>query len=205
VIDEIRQRLSLYRPNALAEDGRSRAAVLIPLYFKRGELHVVLTKRGELLGSHSGEISFPGGGREQSDRDLMVTALRECYEEIGLRPDDVEIIGRMDDLVTVSNYHVTPFVGEIDPAVCPYDWCCQETEVAEILEVPLAHLLDPTNLTEVTRTRQNGETVTLEAFLFNNHVIWGATGRMLRNFLDAAVTHVAGPEYALRDGFIERR
>ena len=177
------------------EGARARAAVLIPLYEKRGELYVVLTKRTDRVHSHRGEISFPGGAMDPSDLDLTVTALRESYEEIGLRPDDVEIIGRVDDIITVSDYHVTAFVGHIDPAVCPYLWCLQEEEVAELIEVPVPHLLQRANVVEVPRNR-NGQTVLLEGFQFGDHVIWGATGRMLRNFLDVAIDIVAASNVA---------
>jgi 8-oxo-dGTP pyrophosphatase MutT (NUDIX family) len=186
MIDEIRRRLAAYKASVLPEEARARAAVLIPLYYKRGELHVVLTKRGDGLGSHRGEICFPGGSWEKSDFDLAVTALRESNEEIGLHPDDVEIIGKVDDIVTISQFHVTPFVGEIDPAVCPYTWCCQEREVAEILEVPLSHLLDCTNLVELP-VQRNGEVVMRPGYRFGEHTIWGATQRMLANFLDVSV------------------
>src|SRR5687768_334205 len=138
LIDDIWRRFADYYANATTEEARGRAAVLIPLFYKRGELHVVPTTRGDGLSNHCGEVSFPGRSLETSDFDLTVTALRESNEEIGLYPDDVEIIGRVDDIITISHYHVTPFVGAIDPAVCPYEWCCQEREVAEVLEVPLS-------------------------------------------------------------------
>ena len=187
MIDEIRQRLAAYPSNAIEAGGQARAAVLIPLYYRRGELHVVLTKRMDGLGSHGGEICFPGGSMEVSDIDLTVTALRESSEEIGLRPGDVEIIGQVDDIVTVSSFHVTPFVGEIDPAVCPYSWCRQEREVAAVLEVPMSYLLDDANRQELP-VRRNGEIVRRPAYRFGEHLIWGATQRMLQNFLDVAVS-----------------
>ena len=186
VIDEIRARLGGYEPSRILPVANPQAAVLIPLYEKGSEVHVVLTKRTDRVQNHRGEISFPGGRQESSDFDLASTALRETNEEIGLLPDDVEIIGRVDDIVTISNYHVTAFVGEIDPAVCPYSWCRQESEVAEVLEVPLSHLLDPANLIEVPRNR-NGEMLLMEAFQYHDHVIFGATARMLRNLLNVTV------------------
>jgi 8-oxo-dGTP pyrophosphatase MutT (NUDIX family) len=186
VIEQIRARLLGYEALAMAPEANPQAAVLIPLFEKNGAVHVVLTKRTDRVQNHRGEISFPGGRRETTDYDLAVTALRESKEEIGLLPDDVEIIGRVDDIVTISNYHVTAFVGLIDPTVCPYSWCCQETEVAEVLEVPLTHLLDLTNVVEVPRNR-NGQMMLMEAFQFNDHIIFGATARMLRNLLNVTV------------------
>ena len=186
VIEEIRRRLAAYQAHAILDEGRARAAVLIPLYDRQGELHVVLTKRTDSVGNHRSEISFPGGAMEVTDLDLTMTALRESDEEIGLRREHVEIIGRVDDLVTVSRFHVTAYVGAIDPSVSPYSWQPHEAEVAEIIEVPLRHLVDRANLVELPRHR-NGETIAMEGFRFGEHVIWGATGRMLRNFLDVAL------------------
>ena len=186
MIDDMRRRLLAYRHSIVHPEMNPQAAVMIPLYERHGDVHVVLTKRTDQVQRHPGEISFPGGRRENSDFDLAVTALRETNEEIGLLPDDVEIIGRVDDIVTITNYHVTAFVGEIDYAVCPYSWCCQEREVAEVLEVPIAHLLERANVIEVPRNR-NGETMLMEAFQFREHVIFGATARMLRNFLNVTI------------------
>jgi 8-oxo-dGTP pyrophosphatase MutT (NUDIX family) len=186
VIESIRQRLATYQPVSIDRDGR-RAAVLIPLYMHRGELHVVLTKRTDRVQHHKGEISFPGGAVDKADADARVTALRESDEEIGLQRDHVRIIGRVDDIITISDFHVTALVGEIDPAQSPYAWRPQPSEVDQVLEVPLPHLLQPANLVEVPRLR-NGEMVLMEAFRFGEHLIWGATARMLRNFLDVAFT-----------------
>jgi 8-oxo-dGTP pyrophosphatase MutT (NUDIX family) len=192
VIEPIRARLSSYRPAELNSDGRSRAAVLVPLYTHAGELHVVLTKRTDKVEHHKGEICFPGGAIDGTDLDEQTTALRESDEEIGLHQDHVRIIGRLDDIVTVSDFHVTVLVGEIDPSSSPYRWRPQGSEVEEVLEVPLPRLLDPANQVEVPRMR-NGELVLTEAFQFGDHLIWGATARMLRNFLDVAVPATVAP------------
>ena len=191
MLDEIQRRLAAYAPRELETGGRPRAAVLIPLYTKDGELHVVFTKRGEAVGSHRGEISFPGGAMEAGDADLIATALRESDEEIGLRREHVAVIGRVDDLVTVSNYHVTAYVGAIRPEAAPYEWRPQAREVAAVLEVPARHLLDAANLVLLPRLR-DGEVVQQEGFRFGEHVIWGATGRMLRNFMDVALAASTG-------------
>jgi 8-oxo-dGTP pyrophosphatase MutT (NUDIX family) len=146
----------------------------------------VFTKRTDRVQHHRGEISFPGGAMDPEDPDLVTTALREAEEEIGLSRDHIEVIGRLDDIVTISNFHVSVYVGEIDPQHSPYAWLPHEHEVAEVLEVPLQHLLDEANLVEVPRQR-DGELVIMEGFRFGDHIIWGATGRMLRNFLNVAV------------------
>ena len=185
VIEALRSRMSAYSPRLL-DTGFRRAAVLIPVYELDGEAYVVFTKRTDRVDKHKGEISFPGGAQDRTDVDLTTTALRESAEEIGLLPEHVEVIGQVDDLVTVSDFHVSAYVGVIDPAVMPYQWRAQESEVAEIIEAPVSHLLDRANLVEVPRLR-DGEMVLLEGFRFGEHVIWGATARMLRNFLDVAV------------------
>jgi 8-oxo-dGTP pyrophosphatase MutT (NUDIX family) len=187
VIDQIRSRLDAYTPNLIPADGRPLAAVLIPLLRIRDEYHVVLTKRTNRVEHHKGEISFPGGARDPEDADLVATALRESHEEIGLHPKHVEVLGRLDDFVTVSRFHVTPWVGLIDPDASPYPWRPQEREVAEVLEVPLPHLLDPANLVLDRRQLPDGRLTTTESFQWGKHLVWGATARILRNFLEVAL------------------
>jgi len=185
VIEAIARQLAAYEPVCVEHVG-ARAAVLVPLYECDGELRVVLTKRSDSVGNHKGEIAFPGGGVEECDLDCAATALREAQEEIGLLGSDVRIIGRLDDVITISDYHVTAYVGVIDPVRAPYAWLPQVDEVAEVLEVPVAHLLDASNLIEFPVER-NGVQVMREGYRFGEHVIWGATGRMLKNFLEAAL------------------
>jgi 8-oxo-dGTP pyrophosphatase MutT (NUDIX family) len=186
VIDDIVQRLQAY--SCRLEDaglGR-RAAVLVPLYEHDGELHIVLTRRTDIVDHHKGEISFPGGGVDPTDSDLTFTALRESREEIGLLADHVRIVGQLDDTVTRTGFHISAIVGVIDPAYSPYAWIPQPFEVAEVLIVPLSHLADPANAIEVPRSL-NGSIVLSEGFLFGEHTIWGATARILRNFLDVCL------------------
>ena len=187
MIDQIRHRLTAYTPRLLENEGRNRAAVLVQLYFDRGELHVVFTKRTDRVQSHRGEVSFPGGAMDATDPDLTFTALREAQEEVGLDPAHVSVIGQIDDIVTISDFHVSAYVGEIDPATSPYGWLPAEAEVAAMIEAPLSHLQDPANVVEVPRTR-NGELVLQEGIEFDGHIIWGATFRMLRNFMDVVLT-----------------
>ena len=183
MIQLIRERLSLYAPRTVDADGRPRAGVLLPLYDLGGELHVVLTKRTDRVEHHKGEISFPGGSQDPEDVDLAATALREGEEEIGLRREHVEIIGRVDDIVTVSQFHVSAYVGVLAPTASPYAWRPHAEEVAAVLEVPLTHLQDPASLVRQTIER-NGAILEREGFRYHDHLIWGATARILHNFLD---------------------
>ncbi|HWO71941.1 MAG TPA: CoA pyrophosphatase [Dehalococcoidia bacterium] len=185
MLDEIKSRLEAYRPVRIDPAGLPLAAVMVPLYDHRGGLHVVFTKRTDRVQHHRGEISFPGGAVEPEDADPLDAALRECHEEIGLLAEHIEVIGQLDDIVTVSRFHVSVYVGAIGSRHVPYVWHPHEHEVAEVLEVPLLHLLDTANVVEVPRQR-DGHLVLMEGFKFGEHIIWGATGRMLRNFLDVA-------------------
>ncbi len=185
MIDEISRRLADYQPHEIEQSGLPRAAVLIPLHKRQGDWHVVLTKRSERVEHHKGEISFPGGSMDSGDPDLAFTALRESDEEIGLRPEHVRIIGRVDDIVTISRFHITAFVGAIDSEVSPYAWQPQSAEVAEVFEIPLDHLLDAENRVELPRQR-DGRLQMMEGFRFEEHIVWGSTARMLRNFLEVS-------------------
>jgi 8-oxo-dGTP pyrophosphatase MutT (NUDIX family) len=184
VLDEITRRIECYACVEDEGEGR-RAAVLLPLYNRDGELHVVLTKRTDKVEKHKGEISFPGGVVDATDVDKVFTALRESSEEIGLQPGHVRVVGRLDDQVTRTGFHITAIVGLIEEAQTPYPWLPQPSEVAQVLEVPLSHLADPANAIEVPRTH-DGELVLVPAFLYEEHTIWGATAKILRNFLDVA-------------------
>ena len=179
-----------YRPIA-ADDEQIQFSVLVPLYQLGNELHIVLTKRTALMRRNQGHVSFPGGRREGDDPDLLATALRESEEEIGLDPDRVEIFGRVDDFSTRDGeLFIAGFVGLIDPAATPYPWRPAETEVAEILEVPLRHLLDPANVTVAEPRQLNGRMWPNETFLFRGHRIFGATARALRHVLDIVFAKV---------------
>jgi len=181
-IDLARELLRDYSPRTLAPPPNSRpAAVLLLLEHDRGEDRIVLTVRTDTVEHHKGQISFPGGGVHDADADLSVTALRETWEEIGVDPEHVEILGRLDDMVTTSNFLVAPYVGVLTAA--PYEFVASELEVAEIIEPPVAHLLDDATLVMETRELQ-GQVRLMPAYHWEGHRIWGATARMLQELLD---------------------
>ncbi len=191
-IDIVRDRVRAhsYRPIA-ADEATLGAAVLVPLYLYGGEVHVVLTKRTTLVTKNKGHVSFPGGGREDGDHSLLATALRESHEEIGLDPGRVEVLGRIDDFSTRDGeILIAGFVGLIDPQASPYPWRPAQMEVAEILEVPVRHLLDPGNLIVAEPRELNGRLWPDETFLFRGHRVFGATARALRNLLNIAFADV---------------
>jgi 8-oxo-dGTP pyrophosphatase MutT (NUDIX family) len=176
-----RERLAGYRARSLELNGWMPAAVLLLLYPKAGSDHILFTVRTNRVEHHKGQISFPGGAVHAADADLATTALRETYEEVGVEPEAIEMLGRLDDTVTISNFRVTPFVGVLHGG--PHEWVPSPLEVAEVLEVPVSHLLDPANLAREQRER-DGERVEALAYLFEGHRIWGATARMLTEYLD---------------------
>ena len=182
MIEHIRTRLAAYEPQLIADETLARAAVLLPLYESRDETHILFTKRSELVEHHKGQISFPGGAYDATDPDLRFTAVRETWEEIGVAVDHVDVIGQLDEMITISNFLVRPFVGHItEPG--PYPFAHSEVEVAEILEVPLAHLRDEANVVAELRTYQ-GREIMAYSYRWRDHLIWGATARILKQFLD---------------------
>lgn len=170
-----------HEPHRLDVGARPQAAVLLALLPYAGDPRVVLTVRSHAVEHHKGEISFPGGGADPDDPDLRFTALREAQEEVGIDPAHVRVLGALSPLITITGFHVTPFVGAIDRA--PYRFTPNPNEVAEVLEVPLRHLIDPRNR-DTREAEREGRPVRLYAFRWEEHLIWGATGRMLAGFLD---------------------
>jgi len=180
--DHIRRALAAYEPKRIVRDDMERAAVLIALYDKDAVSHILFQVRSEIVLHHKGQISFPGGAEDPGDTDLRMTALRESEEEIGLVEEDVEVLGRLDDFITISNFVVTPYVGRVTRAA-PYPFAPSGYEVAELLEVPLPHLRDPANLnTEAVAWRDH--MAPPPSYSYGTHLIWGATARMLGQFLD---------------------
>jgi 8-oxo-dGTP pyrophosphatase MutT (NUDIX family) len=181
-LEEVRRRLSVYRPQRIEPGGRASAGVLLLLYDADGETHLLFTKRTELVEHHKGEICFPGGRQEAGDDDLFATAVRETFEEVGISPAHMKRIGQLDDIVSRgSNFVISPFVGFLTTSV-PYHYSHAHHEVDEILEIPLAHLLDETNGGLELR-HFDGQDVEMPFYRFHGHVIWGATARILAQFL----------------------
>lgn len=156
------------------------AAVLCGLLPREAGLQVVLTRRTQHLARHAGQIAFPGGRVDVDDPDHLAAALREAEEEIGLRPEQVRIIGTLDPYLTSTGFRVTPFVGAIDPAWRPRP---DPTEVEEVFEVPLDFLMDPVNRQRHAHTRY-GPRRHYYAIPWGDYYIWGATAGMLKGLSD---------------------
>ena len=156
-----------------------KAAVIIPLFFKDQEPHILFTKRTDKVEHHKGQISFPGGMEDKTDSDLMQTALRETWEEMGIKTEDITILGRTDNFLTNTNFMVTPYVGYFP---YPYPYIVNEDEISSILEVPLNHLLNP-DIFKIEKWTRNDVLWDVHFYDFNGENIWGVTGFLLSNFL----------------------
>jgi 8-oxo-dGTP pyrophosphatase MutT (NUDIX family) len=179
------QRTMMPRPRVIRRppemSGQAReGGVLAMLYTNADQTNIVLTKRVDHLGSHAGQVSFPGGRREDGE-SLEHTALREAEEEIGIHRAQVAILGELTPLyIMPSDYEVHPFVAwHMGRPI----FSRQASEVAEIIEVPLAHLLDPANRLEEPWTIR-GYQLQVPYYLVGSHKVWGATAMMLGELLE---------------------
>lgn len=159
------------------------AAVIAPVVERPDGPALVFTKRADHLGEHPGQMSFPGGGREPSDDSLRETALREAEEEIGLRAEEVEFVGQLDDIRTTSDYAVTPFVARVPDR----EYAPDEREVAEVVVLPVSGFTDLDNYESERREHPQYGPIRVHFFHVNGYTVWGATARILVQFLDLAL------------------
>ncbi len=177
MLTRIRERLGSYSARTMDSPRSKCAGVIIPLLSKDGDLHVLLTKRTTTVRHHKGEVSFPGGMCEDSDGGTLATALRECCEEIGVRGSHVEVIGRLDDMVTLTGFVISPYVGVIP---YPYDFRISRREVDHLIFLPLGYLAEVHPVFQPFP--RNGHIEQVPSFHYEGDRIWGATCRMLLQF-----------------------
>ncbi|MFQ5846128.1 MAG: CoA pyrophosphatase [Candidatus Methylomirabilales bacterium] len=189
--EQIRRLLTGRRRQSLSPQGKRRAAVLIPLYKDKEGFQILLIKRTEHVRTHQGQIAFPGGTWHPDDPNPTATALREAHEEMGIRPEDVEVLGELDDASTAtSNFLITPVVGVIPPR---YPFQINAGEIADLLSLPLETLRDPSAFHEETWERREGGRVQVFVRREGPHIIWGATARILRHLGGILFAAPAGP------------
>ena len=158
------------------------AAVLIPMVCDGGNWHVLFIRRSETIPEHKGQVAFPGGAKEPDDNNAEKTALRETYEEIGIEPKDIRILGKLDDLVTNSGYLLTPVVGVIS---WPRLLKLESKEVARAFTIPLSWLADPSHHEERAYRRDGQDRQAIFFDLYNEELLWGVSARIMVEFLAA--------------------
>lgn len=177
----IRKALARRKKKAEYIAGYTPAAVLLPLFEKGDDYCLVFTKRTETVNYHKGQFSFPGGRPHPKDRSLQDTALRESWEEIGLPPRDAEVLGELDDFATyTTGFVISPFVAMIP---FPHKFTANPAEVDEIIEVPLHILQDKSNFAE-EMVDVGGRQIMQYFYHYRDHVIYGATARIVKHFLE---------------------
>lgn len=189
---EISNRLKDKRPSRLVErfplemlEGEPKpAAVLIPFLRQDDTWRVLFTRRTDTLPEHSGQVAFPGGRADPGDSTPEDTALREANEEIGLKQADVRLLGRLDPLVTISNYRLTPVVGVIP---WPYPIHLARQEVSRVFSIPLAWLANAANhqIKKRELPAPYGSVPVIYFSRFDNELLWGVSAQIALNLLDA--------------------
>ncbi len=154
------------------------AAVLIPLTYVQDEWHILFTRRTDRVESHKGQVSFPGGACDEGETTPEQTALREADEEIGMRPEDVTVLGRISQMITVSSFRVTPIVGVIPH---PYAFKVSGFEVGRVFTIPLLWLANKKNYWEFSLKESERSLIAYHPY--DGELLWGATARMTVNFL----------------------
>lgn len=181
MMQRLKQGLTQRPKTRIIDPSKAPSAVLVPIFYHHGEYCILFTKRTENVQYHKGQVSFPGGAYETKDGALVNTALRESAEEIGLAPEAVEVLGELDDAFTgTSGFIISPFVGAIP---WPYPVKVDPIEAREIIEVPVSALLDKDCLRQAKQMSGTQE-VTVMAYHYQGHIIWGATARILSQFLE---------------------
>jgi len=184
MLNKIRQGLAEHKPLKNLQINK-QASVLIPLLESEGELFVLLTQRSEKLRSHAGQVSFPGGKQDTKDENSLETALRETFEEIGLNKKNIEIIGTLDQILSLHYYLVTPFVGLIPENFVSIP---NADEIESVFKVPLTFFMNGDNhWTEEFKTPI--ATVLVHHFNFQDFDIWGMTAKLILRLLEIGLGH----------------
>jgi 8-oxo-dGTP pyrophosphatase MutT (NUDIX family) len=182
--DRVRSNLSSRKPVRARGDALHLASVLLPFFSPSGDgssldlgPHLWLVRRADGMRMHGGQVALPGGKHEPEDADLLSTALREAHEEIGLSPSDVDVLGVLDDCVTVTGFAVTPYVGWITKPFDPKPLAC---EVARVFAAPLSAFEAEPRAVSIDLGQSKRIVLSYEAM---GEIVWGATASILRNFV----------------------
>lgn len=189
VVRRVQTKLQNYQPQRIHREGVKRSAVMILFINKQSVPHIIFTRRTEWVENHKGQISFPGGMQDENDVDLMYTARRETFEEIGILPEQINILGQLDDFFTVTNFIVTPFAGYV---ANDFSYKVNEKEVAKILEVPLKVFLSSDKF-EVKKWLYKKQMYDVFFYYYEQEVIWGVTAFILNRFIDLVFQYNPAP------------
>ena len=167
--------------NIKVEDKKYKiAAILFPLIEKNKKVNVILTTRSKDVASHPGQVCFPGGKLDKNDKNIVDCAKREAFEEVGIKNSQIKILGQIDQCITGTNYKVTPIIALINSNYIP---SIQESEVADLFEVPFEFFLDKNNLKR-KNAEYKGKHYSYYQYDWKNKKIWGSTARMIVNFCE---------------------
>jgi 8-oxo-dGTP pyrophosphatase MutT (NUDIX family) len=177
--NRIRDCLAALTPRKLADGFTREAAILMPIFEWEHEYHFLLTRRTEEVQTHKGQISFPGGMRE-GDEDLITTAMRETFEEVGIEQHKIEPLGRFHDYISITSFRVTPFAGFING---PFTTVPQVREVAEVLQIPFRVFMDPDRL-KIEKRVVLGKEEDVFFYSYGSNQVWGLTARIIKDFME---------------------
>ena len=184
-VEKIRQSLAEHHPLKNSQVHK-RASVLIPLLESEGEIYVMLTRRSSEMRSHPGQVSFPGGKQDRNDEDSLQTALRETYEEIGLPGEKVDVIGMLDQILSLHYYLVTPYVGLIPSDFVPVP---NTDEIESVFKVPLAFFMKSENHWSEEKQIFTSS-VFVHHFEYHGYDIWGLTAKLIFRLLEVGMGYV---------------
>ena len=185
MLKKIRKSLADYHPQKNYRV-RKHASVLIPLLESEGEIYVMLTRRSSKMRSHPGQVSFPGGKKDNNDEDSLQTALRETHEEIGLPGEEVDFIGTLDQILSLHYYLVTPYVGLIPSYFVPVP---NTDEIESVFKVPLAFFMKSENHWSEEKIIFNSP-VFVHHFEYQGYDIWGLTAKLIFRLLEVGFGYI---------------
>jgi 8-oxo-dGTP pyrophosphatase MutT (NUDIX family) len=174
----IRDKLDEREKRPMDAPGYRKASVMILFMEKNNSPHVLLTRRTDRVSTHKGQVSFPGGGHDNTDRDNLATALRETMEEVGISPEKIEVLGEFDEYISVAGFHVYVFVGALNEVL---NYKVNKDEIDEILEVPFSLFYDE-KYTSCEKITFDGRDYDIFYYHYGTNTIWGMTARILTDF-----------------------
>lgn len=174
----IKEKLSAREKRSISFPGYKKSAVMMLFMEKNGSPHVILTLRTDKVSTHKGQVSFPGGGYDSSDRSFLDTALRETMEEIGVRPEQIDVLGEFDEYISIMGYHVYVFAGSLN---CTPEYVICRDEIEEMLEVPFSLFYDEA-FTKCEKINHQGRDYDVYYYDYGHATIWGLTARILTDF-----------------------